>query len=67
MNNYITDVESWFVITDCQDGLIHFERRSDDFTMDNDHNTDNAMFKATGRYSFGAADSGRSVYGSMGA
>jgi len=66
VNNYLTDVDAWFLITDCTDGLIHFERRADDFTMDNDHNTDNAMFKATGRYSFGAADSGRSVYGSVG-
>jgi len=66
VNHYLTDTDSWFLITDCDDGLIHFERRADDFTMDNDHSTDNAQFKATARYSFGWADP-RGIYGSMGA
>ena len=66
VNNYITDTNCWFIITDCDDGLIHFERRADDFTQDNDFNTDNLMYKATARYSFGWADP-RGVYGSMGA
>ena len=66
VNNYITDTNSWFILTDADNGMIHFERRADDFTTDNDHNTDNAQFKATGRYSFGWADS-RGIYGSMGA
>lgn len=67
VNNYLTDVNSWYVKTDCDNGMIQFERRADDFTQDNDHDTDNMKYKATGRYSFGAADSGRAIYGSMGA
>lgn len=66
VNHYITDVDSWFIITDCENGMLHFERRADDFTMDNDFDTDNAKYKATGRYSFGWADP-RGIYGSLGA
>lgn len=66
VNNYITDTNSWFIITDCADGMLHFERRGDDFTQDNDHNTDNLLYKATARYSFKWADP-RGIYGSMGA
>lgn len=66
VNHYLTDADAWFLTTDCSDGLIHFERRADDFTMDNDFDTENAKYKATGRYSFGWADP-RGVYGSPGA
>lgn len=66
VNNYLTDTNAWFILTDCNDGLIHFERRPDEFTMDNDFDTDNAKYKSTGRYSFGWADA-RGVFGSAGA
>ena len=66
VNHYLSDPDAWFLITDCPDGLIHFERRADDFTMDNDFDTENAKYKATGRYSFGWADP-RGVFGSPGA
>jgi hypothetical protein len=67
VNNYLTVEDSWYLLTDSATGLIQFERRADDFTQDNDHDTDNLKYKATGRYSFGWADGGRAVYGSMGA
>jgi len=63
-NHYLTDTNAWFIRTNVK-GLKHFERRGDDFTMDNDFDTDNAKYKATGRYSFGWDDP-RSVYGSAG-
>ena len=63
---YLTDTDAWFLRTDVRDGLKHFERREDDFTQDNDFDTDNAKFKATGRYSFGATDK-RGIFGSPGA
>ena len=63
-NHYLTDTDAWFVRTNIK-GLKHFERRGDDFTMDNDFDTDNAKYKATGRYSFGWDDP-RSIYGSAG-
>lgn len=66
INNYLTDSDAWFIRTNCPDGMKHFERRGDDFTMDNDFDTDNAKYKATGRYSFGFTDP-RAIYGSKGA
>ena len=66
VNHYITDTNAYFIRTNCPDGMKHFERRSDDFTMDNDFDTDNAKYKATGRYSFGWTDP-RGLYGNMGA
>lgn len=62
---YLTSATAWFVKTNVKDGLKHFERRADDFTMDNDFDTDNAKYKSTGRYSFGWTDP-RGVYGSPG-
>ena len=56
VNHYLTDVNAYFIRTNCPDGMKHFSRRSDDFTMDNDFDTDNAKYKATGRYSFGWTD-----------
>mgnify|MGYP000256280583 CR=1 FL=1 len=66
VNNYLTDTNAWFIMTDCNDGMLHFERRGDEFTMDNDFDTDNAKYKSTGRYSFGWADP-RGIFGSLGA
>lgn len=65
-NHYLTDTDAWFVRTDARDGMKYFERRADEFTMDNDFDTENAKFKATGRYVFGWSD-WRGVYGSAGA
>jgi hypothetical protein len=65
INHYLTDVDQWTIITDVQDGLKHFERRADQFEMDNDFDTENAKYKATGRYSFGWSDP-RCAYGSIG-
>jgi hypothetical protein len=65
-NHYLTDVDAWFIRTDVKNGMKYFERRGDEFTMDNDFDTENAKFKATGRYVFGWTDP-RSLYGSAGA
>lgn len=66
INHYLTDADAWFIRTDVPNGLRHFERRADDFSMDNDFDTDNAKYKATGRYSFGWSDP-RGIFGSPGA
>ncbi len=66
VNHYLTDSDAWFIRTNVKDGLKHFERRGDSFDMDNDFDTDNAKYKATGRYSFGWTDP-RAIYGSEGA
>lgn len=63
VNNYLTDANNWFIRTNAPDGMKHFERRADDFNVDNDFDTDNAKYKATARYSFGWTDP-RGVFGS---
>jgi hypothetical protein len=68
VNHYLSDTDAWFLRTDITTGtgLILFERRADSFDMDEDFDTENAKYKATGRYSVGWADP-RAIYGSPGA
>jgi hypothetical protein len=66
VSHYLTDPDAWFIRTNAPHGLKYFERRSDEFTTDNDFDTENAKFKATARYSFGWTDP-RGLYGSPGA
>ena len=66
VNHYLTDTDAWFLRTNVKHGMKMFERRADKFDMDNDFDTENAKFKATGRYSFGWTDP-RGLYGTAGA
>jgi hypothetical protein len=67
VNHYLTDTDAWFIRTSgVTSGLKHWVRRADDFTTDDDFDTDNAKFKATARYSFGWSDP-RALFGSPGA
>lgn len=66
VNHYLTDTDAWFLVTDVDDGLKMFERRADEFTVDNDFDTDNAKYKATSRYVPGWSDP-RGAYASPGA
>lgn len=66
VNHYLTDTDAWFIRTDVQNGMKYFERRADEFGMDEDFDTENAKYKATARYSFGWTDP-RALYGSPGA
>lgn len=65
-NHFLTDTDAWFIRTDVPNGMKYFERRGDQFDMDNDFDTENAKYKATARYSFGWTDP-RGIYGSQGA
>lgn len=65
-NHYLTDTDAWFIRTDVKDGMKYFERRADQFEMDNDFDTENAKFKATSRFSFGWTDP-RALFGTPGA
>lgn len=65
VNHYLTDTDAWFLRTDVQNGLKLFERRGDEFTTDEDFDTENAKYKATSRYSVGWTDR-RAIYGSPG-
>lgn len=66
VNHYLTDTDAFFIATDVDNGLKHYERRADSFATDNDFDTDNAKYKATARYSFGWSDP-RAIWGSPGA
>lgn len=66
VNHYLTDPDAWFIRTNVPNSVKYFERRADSFDMDNDFDTENAKFKATGRYSFGVTD-WRGIYGCPGA
>lgn len=66
VNHYFTDADAWFIRTNVQDGMCHYNRRGAEFTIDNDFDTENAKYKATERYSFGWTD-WRGIYGSAGA
>ncbi|MFH1420486.1 MAG: Mu-like prophage major head subunit gpT family protein [Candidatus Aenigmatarchaeota archaeon] len=65
INHYLIDSDAWFIITNCPDGMKHFERKKMSFDMDNDFDTSNAKFKAQERYSFGCSNQ-RGIFGSPG-
>lgn len=65
VNHYLTDTDAWFILTDVKNGLKYFERNGDEFTMDEDWDTENAKYKARARYSFGWTDP-RGIYASPG-
>lgn len=67
VNHYLTDTGAWFLRSNLnKDGLKHFERRGQEFGIDNDFETENAKYKATERYSFGWTD-WRAIFGNAGA
>ncbi len=66
VNHYFTDPDAWFIRTDVPNGMKYFDRRSDEFAMDNDFDTENAKFKASFRASWGWTDP-KGLYGSAGA
>lgn len=63
---YITDNDSWFVITDVPNGLTFYNRRAAEINRDNDFETQNLKFSTTRRFSVGCTDY-RGVYGTAGA
>jgi hypothetical protein len=65
VNHFLTDTDAWFVLTDCPDGMKHFERTPMSTNMEGDFDTGNVRFKARERYSFGWSNP-RGIYGSSG-
>lgn len=65
-NHYLVDNDAWFIRTDVKHGMKYFERRADEFGMDNDFDTENAKYKATSRFAVGWTD-WRGLFGSGGA
>lgn len=66
VNHYLTDSDAFFIMTNCPDGLKHFQRRDMAIENDTDFDSENVKFKATERYVFGWTDP-RGVFGSPGA
>jgi len=66
VNDFLTDSDAFFVMTDAPRGMIHFERTSLSTNMEADFDTGNMRFKARERYSFGFSDP-RCIFGSPGA
>jgi len=66
INNFLTDTNAWFLLTDVPNGLKHFVRSPLANSMDGDFDTGNARYKARERYSFGVSDP-LGIFGSPGA
>jgi hypothetical protein len=62
VNNFLTDTDSFFILTDCPNGFKHFIRSPIKTAMEGDFDTGNVRFKARERYSFGWSDP-RCVFG----
>ena len=66
VNDFLTDTDAFFILTDTPRGFLHFERVPLSTQMEADFDTGNMRFKARERYSFGFSDP-RCVFGSPGA
>jgi hypothetical protein len=62
INNFLTDTDSFFIMTDAPNGFKHFVRSPIKTAMEGDFDTGNVRFKARERYSFGWSDP-RCVFG----
>jgi hypothetical protein len=66
VNNFLTDADSFYIITDVPNGLKMFSRTPLTTSMEGDFDTGNVRYKARERYAFGASDY-RGIFGCEGA
>ena len=66
VNNFLTDADSWYLITDVPNGMKYFERTPIKTAMEGDFDTGNVRYKARERYRFGVSDY-RGIFGVSGA
>ena len=66
VNNYLTDTDSFYIITDVPNGMKMFNRAPLTTAMEGDFDTGNVRYKARERYSFGVSDP-RGIFGVEGA
>jgi len=64
---YVTDNDSWYLVTDAPQGLKFKVRREAELDRDNDFETQNLKLLETKRMSCGVTDSARAVFGVAGA
>jgi hypothetical protein len=65
VNNFLTDADSWFLITDVPNGMKMFSRTPLTTSMEGDFDTGNVRYKARERYAFGVSDY-RGIFASPG-
>jgi hypothetical protein len=66
VNNFLTDPDAFYIITDVPNGMKYFDRASIKTAMEGDFDTGNVRYKARERYSFGVSDY-RGIFASPGA
>jgi hypothetical protein len=66
VNNFLTDTDAYYIITDVPNGMKYFERAPIKTAMEGDFDTGNVRYKARERYSFGVSDF-RGIFGVEGA
>ena len=66
VNNFLTDTDAFYIITDVPNGMKYFERSPIKTAMEGDFDTGNVRYKARERYSFGVSDF-RGIFASEGA
>ena len=62
VNHYLTDTDSFYIITDVPNGMKMFNRAPLTTAMEGDFDTGNVRYKARERYSFGFSDP-RGIFG----
>ena len=62
VNNFLSDTDSFYLMTDVPNGLKHFVRAPIKTAIEGDFDTGNVRFKARERYSFGWSDP-RCIFG----
>jgi len=66
VNNFLTDTDAFYIITDVPNGMKMFNRAPLTTAMEGDFDTGNVRYKARERYSFGCSDP-RGIFSSPGA
>ena len=66
VNHFLTDPDSYFIVTDVRDGMKHFQRVALQTGDEGDFETGNMKYKARERYVFGCTDP-LGMWGSAGA
>ena len=66
VNNYLTDSDAFYILTDVPNGMKMFTRAPLTTAMEGDFDTGNVRYKARERYSFGVSDP-RGIFGVEGA
>jgi hypothetical protein len=66
VNNYLTDDDAFYILTDVPNGMKMFNRAPLTTAMEGDFDTGNVRYKARERYSFGVSDP-RGIFASPGA